>query len=87
LVNGCRAWLHYAYCVRHAALRAFGEWLLTALVAFVIMEIAAQVLPGHRLTLPVIAASIGAATLGKLSYSLEKAVLRRARSRRRPGGA
>jgi hypothetical protein len=64
-VTGCRAWLHYAYCVRHAALRAFGEWLLTALVAFVIMEIAAQVLPGHRLTLPVIAASIGAGHPGQ----------------------
>jgi len=40
-------------------LRAFGEWLMTAVVAFVIMEIADRVLPGHRLTLPVIAASIG----------------------------
>ena len=49
-------------------LRAFGEWLMTAVVAFLIMEIADRVLPGHRLTLPVIAASIGAATLGKLSY-------------------
>ena len=86
-MNGGRAWLPYAYCVRHAALRAFGEWLLTALVAFVLMEIVAQVTPGHRLTLPLIAAAIGAATLGKLSYSLEKAVLRRVRSRRRPGGA
>jgi hypothetical protein len=87
LVDGCGAWQHQAYGVRRAALRALGEWLLTALVAFVLMEIAAQVLPGHWLTLPVIAASIGAATLGKLSYSLEKAALRRARSRRRPGGA
>jgi hypothetical protein len=42
---------------------------------------------GDRLTLPVIAASIGAATLGKLSYSPEKAALRRFRSRRRPGAA
>jgi hypothetical protein len=49
------------------------------------MEIAAQLIPGHRLTLPVIAASIGAATLGKVSYSLEKAAVRRARSRRRSG--
>lgn len=86
-MNGCGAWLHYAYRVRDAALRAFREWLLTALVAFVLMEIAAHVLPGHRLTLPVIAASIGAATLGKLSYSLEKAALRRVRSRRRAGSA
>jgi len=67
-------------------LRAFGEWLMTAVVAFVIMEIADRVLPGHRLTLPVIAASIGAATLGKLSSSAEKTVVRRARSRR-AGGA
>jgi len=66
-------------------LRAFGEWLMTAVVAFVIMEIADRVLPGHRLTLPV-AASIGAATLGKLSSSAEKTVVRRARSRR-AGGA
>jgi hypothetical protein len=65
LANGCRAWLHYAYCVRHAARRAFGEWLLTALVALVLLEIAAQVIPGHRLTFPVIAVAIGAATLGK----------------------
>jgi len=67
-------------------LRAFGEWLMTAVVAFVIMEIADRVLPGHRLTLPVIAASIGAATLGKLSSSAENTVVRRARSRR-AGGA
>jgi hypothetical protein len=64
------------------ALGAFREWLLTALVAFVLMEAIELVLPGHRLTLPVIAASIGAATLGKLSYGLEKAALRRIRSRR-----
>ena len=91
LANGCRAWLHYAYCVRHAARRAFGEWLLTALVALVLLEIAAQVIPGHRLTFPVIAVAIGAATLGILSYSAEKAALRRVRSRRRstrrPGAA
>jgi hypothetical protein len=47
------------------------------------MEFAEQMLPGRRLTLPVIAVSIGAATLGKLSCSLNKAVLRRIRSRRR----
>jgi hypothetical protein len=75
---------HY---VRHAARRAFGEWLLTALVALVLLEIAAQVIPGHRLTFPVIAVAIGAATLGKLSYSAEKAALRRVRSRRRADGA
>ena len=86
LAIGCEAWLHYACYVRHAALRAFREWLLIALVAFVLMEIAGQVLPGHRLTLPVVAAAIGAATLGKVSYSLEKAALRRIRSRR-AGGA
>jgi hypothetical protein len=68
--------------VNGPVLRAFGEWLMTAVVAFLIMEIADRVLPGHRLTLPVIAASIGAATLGKLSYSAEKAVVRRVRSRR-----
>jgi hypothetical protein len=72
--------------VNGPVLRAFGEWLMTAVVAFVIMEIADRVLPGHRLTLPVIAASIGVATLGKLSYSAEKAVVRRVRSRR-AGGA
>ena len=69
--------------MRRTALRALGEWLLAALVAFVLMEIIARALPGHRLTLPVIAASIRAAALGKLSYSLEKAALRRLRSRRR----
>jgi hypothetical protein len=68
--------------VRSAALQAFREWLLIAAVAFVIMEIAQHVLPGHRLTLPVIGLSIGAATLGKLSYSAEKAVVCRVRSRR-----
>jgi hypothetical protein len=68
--------------VKGAVLRGFGEWLMTAVVAFLIMEIADRVLPGHRLTLPVIAVSIGAATLGKLSYSAEKAVVRRVRSRR-----
>jgi hypothetical protein len=72
--------------VRNAALVAFPEWLLTAVVAFVIMEIAQQVLPGHHLTLPIIGASIGAATLGKLSYSAEKSVVRRIRSRRAGGG-
>jgi hypothetical protein len=72
--------------VGSAALRAFGELLLTAVVAFLIMEIAGQFLRGHRLTLPVIAVSIGAATPGKLSYSLEKAVVRRVRARR-AGGA
>jgi hypothetical protein len=46
------------------------------------MEVARQLLPGLRLTLPVIAVSIGAATLGKLSYSLEKAARRHIRSRR-----
>jgi branched-subunit amino acid ABC-type transport system permease component len=61
--------------------------MLAAVTAFVLMEIAERMLPGHRLTLPVIALSIGAATLGKLSYSLERAALRRIRSRRRPDGA
>lgn len=74
------------FAVISTALRAFGEWLLTAVVALLIMEIAGQFLPGHRLTLPVIAVSIGAATLGKLSYSLEKAAVRRVRARR-AGGA
>jgi hypothetical protein len=75
----------YADCVRSAAPQAFRGWLLIAVVAFVIMEIAQQVLPGHRLTLLVIGVSIGAATLGKLSYSAEKAVVRRVRSRRAGG--
>jgi hypothetical protein len=71
--------------VRNAALRAFREWLLTAVVAFVLMEIVQRVLPGHHLTLPVIGVSIAAATMGKLSYSAEKAVVRRIRSRRADG--
>jgi hypothetical protein len=66
-------------------LQAFREWMLTAVVAFVIMEILQQVIPGHRLTLPVIGVAIGAATLGKLSYSAQRAVLVRARSRRAGG--
>lgn len=59
---------------------------MAALFAFLIMEIAARVLRGHRLTLPVIAVSIGVAVLGKLSYSAEKALVRRIRSRREAGG-
>ena len=66
-------------------MQAFREWLLAAVVAFVILEIAGQVLPGHRITLLVAGVSIGAATLGKLSYSAEKAVVRRVRSRRAGG--
>jgi hypothetical protein len=85
LVGGFGTRQLYDECVRNAALRAFREWLLTAVVAFVIMEIGQQVVPGHRLTLPVIGMSIGAATLGKLSYSAEKAVARRVRSRRAGG--
>jgi hypothetical protein len=73
------------FFVKGAVPRAFSGWLVTAAVAFLIMEIADRVLPGHPLTLPVIAASIGAATLGKLSYSAEKAVVRRVRSRRAGG--
>jgi hypothetical protein len=71
--------------VKSAALQAFGGWLLTAVVAFVILEIARLVLPGHRMTLLVVGLSIGAATLGKLSYSAEKAVVRLVRSRRAGG--
>ena len=67
------------------AFRAFREWLLVAAVAFALMEIAHQVLPGHPLTLPVIGLSIGAAALGKLSYSAEKALVHRFRSRRAGG--
>jgi hypothetical protein len=66
-------------------MQGLGEWLLTAVVAFVIMVIADQILPGHRLTLPVIAAAIGAAILGKLSYTAQKHVVRRVRSRREVG--
>ena len=76
---------YYADCVRNAALQAFREWLLAAVVAFVIMEVLQQVLPGHRLTLPVIGVAIGAATLGKLSYLAQRAVVRRTRSRRAGG--
>jgi hypothetical protein len=54
---------------------------MTAVVAFLIMEVADRVLPGHRLTLPAIAVSIGAATMEKLSYSAGKSVVRRVRSR------
>ena len=71
--------------MRGAVLRAFGEWLMTAVVAFVILEIVGRVLPGHRVTLAMIAVVIGVATLGKLSYSAEKAVVRRVRSRRAGG--
>ena len=63
----------------------FREWLIIAAVAFALMEIARQVLPGRPLTLPLIGLSIGAATLGKLSYSAEKALVRRFRSRRAKG--
>lgn len=63
-------------------MRALREWLLTAVLAFAIMEILQQVLPGHPLTLPVIGVSIGAATLGKLLHSAQKAVVRRVRFRR-----
>jgi hypothetical protein len=74
----CAAGIYYADGVKSAALRAFGEWLLTAVVAFVILEIARQVLPGHRMTLLVVGLSIGAATA-------EKAVVRFVRSRRAGG--
>jgi len=67
--------------VRNAALQAFRELLLTAIVAFVLMEILQRVLPGHRLTLTVIGVALGAAMLGKLSYAAEKAVVRRVRRR------
>jgi hypothetical protein len=40
---------------KDAALLVFRDWLLTAVGAFVPMEIAGQVLPGRCLTLPVIA--------------------------------
>jgi hypothetical protein len=71
--------------VKNAVLRAFGEWLVTAVVAFVILEIAGRLLLGRWVTLAMIAVTIGAATLGKLSYSAEKAVVRRVRSRRAGG--
>jgi hypothetical protein len=71
--------------VKNAALRAFGEWLVTPVVAFVILEIVGRLLLGRWVTLAMIAVTIGAATLGKLSYSAEKAVVRRVRSRRAGG--
>jgi hypothetical protein len=71
--------------VGSAALRAFGKWVLAATVAFALMEIAQQVFPRHPLTLMVVGVSIGAATLGWLSYLAEKAAMRRLRSRRAGG--
>ena len=71
--------------MRNAGLRVFGEWLLTTVIAFLMMGAFSLALPGRRLSLPVIAVSIGAATLGKLSYSAEKVVVRRVRSRRAGG--
>jgi hypothetical protein len=71
--------------VRNAGLRVFGEWLLTAVIALLIMGVFSLAFPGRWLSLPVIAVSIGAATLGKLSYSAERAVVRRVRSRRAGG--
>lgn len=86
LADGGGAWLLYACCVRHAALRAFREWLLAALAAAMLAVVLAGVIE-HRLTLLVIAASVGAATLGMLSYQVQKAVVRRVRSRHGPGGS
>ena len=87
MADGFGAWPHYADCVRQTVLRTFSQWLLTAVAVFVLMEFAWQVHPGHWLTHRVMVAAIGAALLGKLSYSLEKAVLRRIRSRRQRSGA
>jgi hypothetical protein len=71
--------------VKNAAQRAFGEWLVTAVVTFVILEIAGRLLLGHWVTSGMIAVTIGAATLGQLSYSAQKAMVRRVRSRRAGG--
>lgn len=68
-------------------LRTFGQWIATASLAFALVEFLAVVRPGPWLTHRVMTEAVGAALLGKLTYSVQKAVLRRIRSRRQQGDA
>jgi hypothetical protein len=77
--------VHYPHRVRQTRLLTFSQWLVTALLAFTLAEFLALVRHGPWLTHRVMAEVVGAALLGKLSYSVEKVALRRIRSRRQQG--